>query len=167
MLNTLCYAGTMNNSQQIITKQSTMAELLYKVIKTTSQYKKYCAILESLLDKSKKNKALHDEIELLALLIETYDSDHNTFSEADPVELLQTLMKEHKMKAVDLANLLDVSEGLVSDILSYKKGLSKNTIRILSEKFKLSQEAFNRPYKLLIPVQNKSRIKHRRQRVTA
>ena len=61
-------------------------------------------------------------------------------------------MKDHKMKAVDLANLLNVSEGLVSDMLNYKKGLSKDTIRILSERFKLNQEAFNRPYELHVPV---------------
>ncbi|MEK7198567.1 MAG: hypothetical protein AAB212_01410 [Bacteroidota bacterium] len=41
---------------------------------------------------------------------------------------------------------------MVSDILNYKKGLPKNTIRILSEKFKLSQETFNRPYELHVPV---------------
>jgi HTH-type transcriptional regulator / antitoxin HigA len=57
-------------------------------------------------------------------------------------------MYEHKMKAVDLAKLLRVSKGLVSDMLHYKKGLSKETIRILSERFKLNQDAFNRPYKL-------------------
>jgi len=52
------------------------------------------------------------------------------------------------MATVGLAKLLHVSEGLVSDMLNYKKGLSKETIRILSERFKLSQEAFNREYKL-------------------
>jgi HTH-type transcriptional regulator/antitoxin HigA len=51
-----------------------------------------------------------------------------------------------------LATLLQVSEGLVSDMLNYKKGLSKETIRILSEKFRLNQEAFNRPYVLQVPV---------------
>ncbi len=89
---------------------------------------------------------------MLTLLIEKYDAEHNTFDDADPIELLKSLMKDHKMKAVDLAELLHVSEGLVSDILHYKKGLSKDTIRILSEKFKLNQEAFNRPYELSIPV---------------
>ena len=64
-------------------------------------------------------------------------------------------MKDHKMKAVDLANLLDVSEGLVSDMLNYKKGLSKDTIGILAERFKLNQEAFNRPYELHVPVNPK------------
>ena len=35
-----------------------------------------------------------------------------------------------------------------NDILHYKKGISKEIIRILSAYFKVSQEAFNRAYKL-------------------
>ena len=122
--------------------------LQYKIIKSDAQYNKYCDIMESLIDSEKKTKAIEDEIELLSLLIEKYDEKHNAFHDSDPIELLKSLMKDHKMKAVDLARLLFVSEGLVSDMLNYKKGLSKETIRILGERFKLSQEAFNRPYKL-------------------
>ena len=55
------------------------------------------------------------------------------------------------MKSVELAKLLNVSTGLVSDILNYKKGLSKEVIRVLANHFKLSQEAFNREYKLKVP----------------
>ncbi len=125
-----------------------METLRYKVIKTEGQYKKYCDILEGLTGTTKRSKAIQDEIELLTLLIEKYDEKHATIDDTDPIELLKYLMKEHKLKAVDLAKLLQVSEGLVSDMLHYKKGLSKETIRILSERFKLGQEAFNRPYKL-------------------
>lgn len=132
-----------------------MQTLQYKIIKTDAQYNKYCDALEALVDSGKKTKAVQDEIELLTLLIEKYDADHNSFKDADPIELLKSLMKDHKMKAVDLANLLNVSEGLVSDMLNYKKGLSKDTIRILSERFKLNQEAFNRPYELHVPVSPK------------
>jgi HTH-type transcriptional regulator/antitoxin HigA len=57
-------------------------------------------------------------------------------------------MTDHHMKAKDLADLLGMSKGYVSDILHYKKGLSKEVIRKLAERFKVSQEAFNRPYKL-------------------
>ena len=64
------------------------------------------------------------------------------------VSELKALMKDHNMKAVNIAELLDVGEGLVSEMLNYKKGLSKETIRILSNRFKLNQEAFNRPYEL-------------------
>ena len=127
-----------------------METLLYKVIKTKAQYNKYCDALEAFTNGGKKSKAIQDEIELLTLLIEKYDEEHNTFSDSDPIELLKYLMNEHKMKAVDLAKLLRVSEGLVSDMLHYKKGLSKETIRILSQRFKLAQDAFNRPYKLKV-----------------
>lgn len=125
-----------------------MNTLQYKIIKSDIQYKKYCNILESLIESEKQTKAIQDEIELLTFLIEKYDEEHNSFTELDPIQLLKGLMKEHKMKAVDLSSLLNVSEGLISDMLNYKKGLSKVTIRILSQKFKLNQEAFNRPYNL-------------------
>ena len=140
-----------------------METLLYKVIKTDAQYNKYCDILETLIESDKKTKAIQDEIELLTLLIEKYDAEHNKFEDASPIELLKALMKDNKMKAVDLANLLHVSEGLVSDILNYKKGLSKETIRILSEKFKLNQEAFNRPYALHKPIG--ARVKNTRKQL--
>ena len=126
-----------------------METLKYKIIKTEKQYFLYCKLLEQLGDFRKKTKAISDEIELLTFLIEKYDMEHNTFENADPIELVKSLMIDHKMKSIDLANLLGVSKGLVSDILSYKKGLSKETIRILSQRFKLKQEAFNRPYNLV------------------
>lgn len=129
-----------------------METLQYKIIKTDTQYYKYCDILEALVDSGKRTNPVQDEIELLALLIEKYDAEHDIFDDLDPIELLKGLLKDHKMKAVDLAKLLNVSEGLVSDMLNYKKGLSKETIRILSERFKLRHEAFNRPYALHAPV---------------
>lgn len=139
----------------------------YKVIKTKKQYYEYCNILEELDFSSSKTKDVEDEIELLVLLIEKWDADHNIFNEdADPIELLQILMKDHKMKAKDLADLLKMSKGYVSDILHYKKGLSKDVIRKLSERFAMSQEAFNRPYKLKIPPKKRiknTRIKNKRR----
>lgn len=125
-----------------------METLKYKVIKTKRQYINYCNALENMMQSGNRSKTVKDEIELLTILIEKYDQEHNSFDDADPIELLKALMKDHKMKSVELARLLNVSTGLVSDMLNYKKGLSKETIRILSERFKLSQEAFNRPYRL-------------------
>ena len=128
-----------------------MDTLKYTIVKTDAQCKKYCGIMMTLAASDKMSKAIRDGIELLTLLIETYDTEYNTIEDADPIDLMKALMKSHKMKAVDLASLLQVSEGLVSDMLKYKKGLCKDTIRILAEKFKLSQEAFNRPYALRMP----------------
>lgn len=129
-----------------------METLPYKVIKSLRQYKEYCNILEELAMAKKKTQQHQDIIDLLTLLIEKWDEEHNTFSDADPVELLDFLMKENKVKAIDLANELEVSKSLVSDILNYRRGLSKEIIRKLASRFKVSQELFNKPYKLISPV---------------
>ncbi len=125
-----------------------METLKYKIIKSKTQYKEYCKTLEELVDSNSKSKAATDEIGLLTLLIEKWDEDHTTFNDVDPIRLLQSLMEDHHLKPKDITEILRVSKGYVSDILHYKKGLSKDIIRVLSTYFKVSQEAFNRPYKL-------------------
>ena len=125
-----------------------METLKYKVIVNDQQYNRYCSILEELVFLKHKTIAIKEEIALLTLLIEKYDEQKTTLSLVDPISLLKSLMKEHRIKAVDLAKYLQVSEGLVSDILHYKKGLSKETIRLLAQKFALNQGAFNRDYQL-------------------
>ena len=126
-----------------------METLKYTVIKTEKQYDSYCRILHDLDFSSKrKTKRIEDEIELLTVLIEKYDAEHSIFNELDPVALLLSLMKEHNLKSIELAAKLEVSPGLISDITHYKKGFSKDIIRKLAVLFKMSQEAFNRPYQL-------------------
>ena len=129
-----------------------MDTLQYKVIKNLTQYKEYCKLLEEFVTIKKKNRQQEDTIELLTLLIEKWDEKHHTFPDADPVELLEYLMKENKLKAIDLAEELEVGRSLISDILHYRRGLSRDIIRKLANRFKVSQELFNKPYKLIPPV---------------
>lgn len=125
-----------------------MVALKYRVIKSKTQYKEYSNALEELVSADFKSKEMKDEIELLTLLIEKWDEEHNAFQDVDPITLLHSLMEQKNLKAKDLVGILGVSKGLVSDILNYKKGLSKKIIRRLAEYFKVSQEAFNRSVEL-------------------
>jgi HTH-type transcriptional regulator/antitoxin HigA len=125
-----------------------MSTLKYKVITSKTQYKEYGNQLEELVFCGFKDRNTKDEIALLTLLIEKWDAEHTSFDEVDPIQLLRSLMEDHNIKAKDLVKILDISKGYVSDILHYNKGLSKEVIRELSSYFKISQEAFNRPYKL-------------------
>ena len=108
--------------------------LKYTIIKDKKQYYEYCDILESFISQDKNQ----DEIDLLTLLIEKWDYEHNTFKDSDPVEILKALMHENSLKAKDVVDILGLSKGTVS----------KDTIRKQADFFKVSQEAFNRPYKL-------------------
>ena len=125
-----------------------MEVLKYKVIASKAQYIEYCKILENLVFATSRSKNLNDEIDLLTLLIEKWDAEHNSFNELDPVQLLQSFMESHQLKAKDLVELLAISKSHVSEILNYRKGFSKVVIRKLATYFKVSQEAFNRPYVL-------------------
>jgi HTH-type transcriptional regulator/antitoxin HigA len=109
-------------------------------------------MLETILEKHSRSIQMQDEIDLLTLLIEKWDQEHNTFSESEPIELLKGLMANHGMKSKDLVEMLGISKGVVSDILRYRKGLSKEVIRKLAGYFKVIHESFNRPYKLISPL---------------
>lgn len=127
-----------------------MTTLKYKIISSKTQYRAYANTLETLIFSGSKDRNTKEEMALLTLLIEKWDAEHNSFAELDPIELLHSLMQDHNLKAKDLVDILAIGKGYVSDILNYKKGLSKDVIRKLSGHFKISQEAFNRPYKLIV-----------------
>ena len=124
-----------------------MESLKYTIIKNRKQYNEYCNILEELIVVDSKNTK--DEIELLNLLIEKWDLEHNSLTDLNPIELIKALMEENNLKSKDLVEILGLSKGTVSKILNYHKGLSKETIRKLSLYFKISQDSFNRPYRLV------------------
>lgn len=143
-----------------------MESLKYKVIKSKTQYNIYCKELEKLLESGAKSKAVKDEIDLLTLLIETWDEAHNRFDELDPVQLLLSLMEKRGIKPKNLVERLGVSKGLVSDVLNYKKGISKDVISKLAEYFAVNQETFNRPYQLVLPT-NTAATKKKKELVYA
>ena len=124
-----------------------MEVLKYSIVKTKEQYNEYCKILEDLV--CLENQNMQDEVELLTLLIEKWDNEHNSLMDLNPIELLRSLMTENNMRSKDLVEILGLSKGTVSKILNYHKGLSKETIRKLADYFKISQEAFNRPYRII------------------
>ena len=124
-----------------------MGALKYTVIKSKEQYYEYCDLLEE-LDFSEDADDFEDEIELLTLLIKTWDEEHNNVPEMDPVQLINALMVDHGLKSKDLVGIAGVGKSTVSGILNYKRPMSKAVIRRIASHFKIQQEALNKPYRL-------------------
>jgi len=133
-----------------------MNQLKYTIIKSKRQYNEYCKLLEDLVFQNSKSVKIQDEIELLTLLIEKWDQEHGQLMDLDPVSLLKSFMDAHQIKAIELSGILGISRGYMSDILHYKKGLSKEVIRKLSSFFKVRQDAFNRAYDLKHQIQHQT-----------
>ena len=125
-----------------------MSELKYTVIKNDEQYYEYCDQLEELVTSGLESEDAVDEYELLYLLIKTWDDQHRSIPEMDPVELIKSLMEDHELSQNDLAKIAEVGKSYVSEILNYKKRMSKNVIRKFAEHFKIQQEALNKHYRL-------------------
>lgn len=109
-----------------------MDAIPFTAIKSQEQYQAYCDIREE-----------------LGLLIAKWEEAHTALLNADPVKLLEQLMKENKIRAADLAIELEISKSLLSDFLHYRRRLSKNLTRKLASKFKISQQSLNQPYQLV------------------
>lgn len=121
-------------------------EKKYTIIRTVNQYDEYCNVLENLVFDESGNYI--DDIELLTLLIEKWDKENLPQIDSDPIKLIKALLQQNRLKSKDLSEILGVNKSTVSRILNYQKGLSKNSIRILSKHFAISQESLNKPYKL-------------------
>ncbi len=119
----------------------------YKKIATLSEYTKYCNRHEFLVTKDYDKNI--DEIELLEILIDEYDNRQAQFSkDLNPVELLNSILEEEQISKAKLAKDLGTSRQLISDIIRYRRNISKEMVTKLSSYFKLRPEAFSRPYKL-------------------
>ena len=79
--------------------------------------------------------------DLLTLLIENYEEKHYQLPKSSPLEMLQFLMDQHGLKQKDLIDVFG-TPSIVSEVLNSKRELSKEHIRRLSARFKVSPELF-------------------------
>lgn len=105
-----------------------------------------CNLFVTQLLTSGDDPASQSEIDLLTLLIESYDKQQHYPGETDPVDLLRSFMNDHKLAPDQLASTLNISNGHMSAILSHKRRVSKLLARKLAKHFKVRSEAFEIPY---------------------
>lgn len=131
------YVKTENN---IIFSMDTI--LKYTKIKSQSQYDNYVQIMEELdsLNELLFSQQREEEIELLQLIIDEYESRMIHQSSNKGVDLLKLLMKEHNISSSQLASDLKISKSIISEILSNKRSISKLVAIKIAQKFKLQLE---------------------------
>ncbi|WP_208123124.1 helix-turn-helix domain-containing protein [Cysteiniphilum halobium] len=76
----------------------------------------------------------------MSSIIETYDRNHYRITQADGIDTLKYLMKEHNLKQADLVEL--GSQGVVSEILNKKRALNIRQLKALANRFNVSVDTF-------------------------
>jgi HTH-type transcriptional regulator/antitoxin HigA len=100
-----------------------------KVIKTTVEHERALARIEELFT-AKPGTPDGDELELLLLLVETYEAKEYPIDLPDPIEAIRFRMEQAKLKQKDLISIFG-SKGKVSEVLNGKRDLSLTMIRKL------------------------------------
>lgn len=104
----------------------------FKVIKSEAQYSDYLAEVGSLiLENPSQGSVKADRLELLTVLIETYENYKFPVEAPDPIDAILFRMQEQGLKQVDLIHYFG-TRSRVSEVLSRKRPLTVPMIRALS-----------------------------------
>jgi HTH-type transcriptional regulator/antitoxin HigA len=115
-----------------------------KLIKTKKDYQQALNRLEVIFD-AKPNTKEGDELEVLGLLIETYEKEHFPISYPDPVEAIKFRMEQMGYSQNDLAKVVGL-KSRASEILNKKRKLSLDMIRKLHETLSIPTEVLIQDY---------------------
>lgn len=120
---------------------SLLKETRPEVIHSEQQHAVVVAMLEKPAGARKVTPALKKLIELLTVLVETYEARHCPVPDADPLDIVRHLMEEHGLRQKDLVDVFG-TESIVSDVLNGKRELTKEHIARLSARFRVSPAVF-------------------------
>ena len=117
------------------------ADALPKVIESDEEFDRMVERLEALEGKANLSREERALAELLARLIEEYDSRQHLLPEEPPYKLVLHMMEHRGLRQVDLLPVFG-SRSIASAVLSGKRELSKAHIRKLPEFFRVSPALF-------------------------
>jgi HTH-type transcriptional regulator/antitoxin HigA len=118
--------------------------MILKVIKTEKDYQRALKRLEVIFD-AKKGSKDGDELELLSLLIDSYEKEKFPIDLPDPIEAIKFRMEQLGYKQKDLAEAMGL-KSRVSEILNRKRKLTLDMIRKLHDVLGIPTEVLVKEY---------------------
>jgi HTH-type transcriptional regulator/antitoxin HigA len=115
-----------------------------KVIVTEAEYKQALSVAEQFVFKKERTLEELALYELVVMLIENYETKHYPMDEWEshsPHEMLQYLLETSGRKQADLIGIIG-SSGVVSEVVTGKRSVSKTQAKKLGELFKVSPSLF-------------------------
>jgi HTH-type transcriptional regulator / antitoxin HigA len=113
-----------------------------KVIETEAENEFYLAEVTKLMRLGESISPAQERLlGLLVNLIESFEDRHYQIKSATPLEILTELVNDRGLKQKDLLPVFG-SQGVASEVLNGKRGISKTQAKALGEFFKVSPSIF-------------------------
>ena len=117
-----------------------------KAIRTEADYLAALREVSALIDLDPAADAPEGErLDVLGTLVQAYEAKRYPIDPPDPIEAIKFRMEQSGMTVKDLVPYIG-SLNRVYEVLSYKRSLSLNMIRRLSEGLHIPAEVLTRPY---------------------
>src|SRR5713101_3818387 len=114
-----------------------------KPIRTEAAYEAALVEIEHLWG-AKLGTPKGDRLDVLATLIDAYESKHHPIDPPDPIEAIKFRMEQQGLTRKDLEGILG-TRTRIAEVLNRRRGLSINMIRRLHDKLGISAEVLIRP----------------------
>jgi HTH-type transcriptional regulator/antitoxin HigA len=114
------------------------------LIKTENDYKKALQRLELIFD-AQKDTQEGDELELLGILIDQYESENFPINLPDPIEAIKFRMEQMGYTQNDLAEIVGL-KSRASEILNRKRKLTLEMIRKLHTQLNIPTDVLIQSY---------------------
>lgn len=119
-----------------------------KPIRTKTEHQAALARIHDLMDLDpSEGSAELDELELLAMVVDEYEEEHEPVLPPDPLEAIKFRIEQLGLKESELSRILG-SRQRRSDIFSGRRRLSLRMIRALHEQLRIPAETLIREYKV-------------------
>lgn len=109
--------------------------MIIKILKTEQEYNEACDRIYTIMNESEDviepDSPEGEELEILSLLVENYESVHHRLDAPDPVEAIRFRMEQMDLKQVDIAPLFG-GKTRVSEVLRRKRPLTLKMIALLN-----------------------------------
>ncbi len=114
-----------------------------KPIRTSSDYERTVREVERLMN-AKAGSAEEDRLDVLATLVEAYESEHFPIDPPDPIEAIRFRLEQHGLDPSALVGVIG-GRSRVYEVMQRKRALSLEMIRRLHERFGIPAEVLIRP----------------------
>jgi HTH-type transcriptional regulator / antitoxin HigA len=114
-----------------------------KPIRTEADYEAALAEVERLWG-APATSPEGDRLDVLATLIDAYESEHFPMDPPDPIEAIKFRMEQQGLSRKDLQGLIG-TRTRVAEVLNRRRSLSINMIRRLHERLGISADVLIRP----------------------
>ena len=115
-----------------------------KPIRNEADYKNTLERLEVIFD-AKRGTKEGDELEILSILIDNYESDNFPIEMPDPIAAINFRMEQMGLKQKDLVEMIGF-KSRVSEIMNKKRKLTLDMIRKLNTSLKIPTEVLIQDY---------------------